>query len=137
MSLKEGQTNEISLTVTDNLTAEAATTLIRPGSDDKYPPVFSTANMVAAMEFAAGDMMKSLLKDTQLSVGVDVQIKHTSATPVGDTVKAIATFKGIDKGLYQFDVEAFDSGGSIGKGKHSRAIIELDRLMAGANKKLQ
>jgi fluoroacetyl-CoA thioesterase len=34
--------------------------------------------------------------------------------------------------LYKFKVEAFDPGGKIGEGEHTRAIISEERLMQGA-----
>lgn len=38
--------------------------------------------------------------------------------------------------LYHFKVEAFDNGGLIGKGEHTRAIVSTERLLKSANKRL-
>jgi len=39
--------------------------------------------------------------------------------------------------LYRFKVECFDTGGLVGKGEHTRAIIEFDRLVASSKKRVQ
>jgi len=39
--------------------------------------------------------------------------------------------------LYRFKVGAFDPGGKIGEGEHTRAIISMERLMKGAKARLQ
>ena len=39
--------------------------------------------------------------------------------------------------FYRFDVEAFDPGGSIGSAVHDRAIISVERLIAGARKRIE
>jgi fluoroacetyl-CoA thioesterase len=35
-----------------------------------------------------------------------------------------------------FEVIAEDEGGEIGRGKHKRAIVDSERLRAGANKRM-
>lgn len=100
--------------------------------EDDFPEVFATLRMVALMELAAARGMKKLLNAGQLSVGVGVDIKHLAATPVGVEVRATATFLGMAGKLYRFKVEAFDAGGLIGEGEHTRAIVSTERLLDGA-----
>jgi predicted thioesterase len=100
--------------------------------EDDFPDVFATSRMVALMELAAARAMKKLLNTGQLSVGVGVDIKHLAATPVGVEVRATATFRGMAGKLYRFKVEAFDAGGLIGEGEHTRAIVSTERLLSGA-----
>lgn len=102
---------------------------------DQYPPVLATSRMIALMELAAARMLVPLLQPGQLSVGVNVDIRHSAATPVGCTARAVATFVGQEGKLYRFRVEAFDDAGPIGEGEHTRAIVGLERLMAGAEKR--
>ncbi len=101
--------------------------------DDNFPPVMATARLVALMECSAAKVMKPILGDGKLSVGVNVNITHTAPTLEGDIAKATATFVGMEGKLYKFEVEAEDSGGLIGKCTHTRAVVSEDRLMAGAN----
>jgi fluoroacetyl-CoA thioesterase len=100
--------------------------------EDDFPEVFATSRMIALMELAAARGMKKLLDEGQLSVGVGVEVKHLAATPVGIEVRATATFLGMAGKLYRFKVEAFDAGGLIGEGEHTRAIVSTGRLLAGA-----
>jgi predicted thioesterase len=100
--------------------------------DSIFPEVFATSRMIALMELAAARAMLPILQPHQVSVGVLVTVKHISATPNGTTVKALATFKGMEGKLYKFFVEAFDDGGKIGEGDHSRAIVDKSRLIDGA-----
>lgn len=100
--------------------------------EDEFPEVFATSRMVALMELAAARCMKPLLGPGQLSVGVNVNISHLAATPKGVRVRAEATFTGMQGKLYAFELSAWDTGGLIGQGTHTRAIIASERLLAGA-----
>jgi len=104
---------------------------------DVFPRVFSTARMIALMETAGARALESRLQAGQLSVGVTVNIKHIAATPTHTKVSAQATFLGMENKLFKFKVEAFDPGGKIGEGEHTRAVIDTERLMRGARARLQ
>jgi fluoroacetyl-CoA thioesterase len=123
-----GEKGEASITVTHADTASA----VALSSQDTFPAVLATARMIALMEVAAARVLTPMLKDGELSVGVIVNIKHTAATPVGATAKAVATYLGVEGKLHRFRVEAFDDAGPIGEGDHARAIIATERLMTGA-----
>jgi predicted thioesterase len=99
---------------------------------DVFPEVFSTARMIALMETASGRVLWPLLQDGQHSVGVLVNIKHLAATPNHTQVSAKATFLGMEGKLYRFKIEAFDGGGKIGEGEHTRAVVDTQRLIQGA-----
>lgn len=105
-------------------------------SEDEFPEVFATSRMIALMELAAARMMKQLCQEKELSVGVGVNVIHIAATPVGENVKAIATFIRQEDKLYHFKVEVFDDGGLVGKGEHTRAVVNTERLINSAKKRL-
>jgi fluoroacetyl-CoA thioesterase len=100
--------------------------------EDDFPEVWATSRMIGLMEIAAARCMKPLLEPGQLSVGVGINIRHSAATPVNNKVSARATFSGREGKLYKFTIEAFDAGGKVGEGDHTRAIIFTQRLLAGA-----
>lgn len=106
-------------------------------AEDAFPPVFATSRMIALMEIAAARLMKPLLQEGQLSVGVEVDVRHTAATPIGHTVRAVATFEGHEGKLLRFKLQAFDAAGPIGEGAHTRAIVTTERLMLGAVRRSQ
>lgn len=99
---------------------------------DDFPEVFATSRMVALMELAAARLMKPLLGDNELSVGVNINVNHLAATPNKEEVKAIAIYKGMEGKLYKFEVELHDKGGKAGSGTHTRAIVKTERLIQGA-----
>jgi fluoroacetyl-CoA thioesterase len=126
-----GASQEATLVVAASDTARALA--ISP--EDDFPEVFATSRMVALMELAASRLMKPMLEEGQLSVGVGVNITHMAPTPVGATARAVATYLGPEGKLFRFKVEAFDDAGIVGSGEHTRAIISTERLMVGAERR--
>jgi fluoroacetyl-CoA thioesterase len=102
---------------------------------DTFPPVFATAQMIALMEVAGARTMKPLLQIGELSVGVEVNVRHSAATLLGDTVRATALFTGMQGKFYAFEVVAEDSRGEIGRGTHLRAVVSEQRLLDGIRKR--
>jgi fluoroacetyl-CoA thioesterase len=102
------------------------------GPSDVFPAVYATSRMIALMELAAARVLAPILGDGENSVGVTVDIEHTSPTPPGASVTAEARYLGRDGKLYLFEVVARDEAGIIGKGRHKRAIVIADRLKARA-----
>jgi predicted thioesterase len=88
--------------------------------------------MVALMELAAARVLRPHLGAGELSVGVSVDVMHTAATPPGATVTATARFLGREGKLFLFEVSAADNAGEIGRGRHKRAVVASERLVAGA-----
>lgn len=102
----------------------------------QFPKVFSTSRMIALMECAAAKAMISMLQPSELSVGIEVNINHISASPLEMAVYAIAKLIKADKNQFYFQVEAFDSDGLIGSGTHVRAIVDALKLEAKAQQKI-
>lgn len=130
--LEPGETAEVSFVASDNDMASA----MSASPDDSFPEVLATSRMIAVMELAGARLMKRILEPQQLSVGVGVYVKHLAATPNNTRVSAIATFLEREGKLYKFKVEAFDPAGKIGEGEHTRAIIDAERLLSGAKKRI-
>ena len=102
---------------------------------DRFPEVFATSRLIALMELAAARAMHASLQPGQLSVGVGLDVRHTAATPVGCTVRAVATYLRAEGKLLRFKVEAFDEAGLIGEGEHTRAVVDTQRLLGGAERR--
>ena len=117
-------------TVTAELTAEAA------GSGAL--PVFGTPFMAAMMENAALTAMQTFLAEDQGSVGTRLDISHDAPTPVGMTVTAEAEITAVSENgrMVDFRVSAWDEKGPVGKGTHTRAIIQNEKFLAKCNSKL-
>lgn len=99
---------------------------------DAFPPVFATSRMVALMELAAARVLRPHLGEGETSVGVSVDVVHTAATPPGVAVTATGKFVGREGKLFLFEVSAADNAGEIGRGRHKRAVVASERLVAGA-----
>lgn len=88
--------------------------------------VFSTPAMISMMEEASFLLLKKL---GYASVGTGVNIKHLRACLPGTEVWAEAVVEDIDRKAVTFSVTAYDSKGEIGKGTHSRFIIDPEKFM--------
>lgn len=97
--------------------------------------VFATPAMVALMEKAASQSVKSYINDGESTVGTLMNIEHISATPLGMVVKAESTLLEIEGRKLVFEVKAFDECGLIGKGRHERFIINAEKFMQKTNAK--
>ncbi|MBM3541514.1 MAG: thioesterase [Alphaproteobacteria bacterium] len=106
------------------------------GAEDSFPEVFATSRMVALMEICSARLMKAVVPVGKLSVGVGIDITHLAATPAGETVRAVSTFLGMDGKLYRFKVEILDRGGVVGRGTHTRAVVDAARLVEGAQRRM-
>ena len=91
--------------------------------------VYATPCMVALMEGAAVEALSEALAEDQSSVGIELNIQHTAATPVGMEVRAEAEVTAVDGRIITFEVRAFDEVGEIGKGTHKRAIINAQKFL--------
>lgn len=99
--------------------------------------VFATPAMVGLMEGACVAVVDRLLPETMTTVGIDLNIRHLAATPVGMTVRAVAELTEIDGNRLIFKVEAFDNKEQIGKGTHERYIVDIEKFSQKAEAKLK
>lgn len=115
-TLTPGLTGTASVTVTDDLTANA----FASGT----VAVYATPAMIALLEAAAVDALRGHLPEGHTSVGTHLDVRHLAATPVGMTVTATATLKEVDGRRLVFDVSASDEVEQIGSGTHERFIVD-------------
>jgi fluoroacetyl-CoA thioesterase len=94
----------------------------------EMPEVYGTPFMIYLMEVAASKAIREHLPAGWVSVGYEVNVRHTAATPVGRTVTASATVTSINGRFVTFAVEAYDGVAQIGAGTHVRAAIDLVRF---------
>lgn len=91
--------------------------------------VYATPCMVALMEGAACEAIAEAIPEGQTSVGIELNIQHLSATPVGHEVRAEATVTAVDGKIITFELKAFDEAGEIGKGTHKRCIVNSQKFL--------
>ncbi|EOX4909178.1 thioesterase family protein [Vibrio alginolyticus] len=102
--------------------------------DDSFPNVLATARMIALMEVTSARLMKPILATGEHSVGVGVNVTHLSATSIGAKVNIVSEFVRQEGKLYTFNVYLYDSNGLVGKGEHSRAVVNTERLEGKASR---
>lgn len=97
--------------------------------------VYATPAMIALMERASVAALEQCLRADQTSVGVEVNIKHLAATPVGMRVEARAEVIAIKGRRVTFRVEAWDAREKIGEGTHTRVIVDTARFIERVKQK--
>jgi len=117
-----GDTATVHTTVDQTNTAQAV------GSGSL--PVFATPMVIALMERAACEAIVNELAPGQSSVGTEINVAHTAASPVGAQVSATATVTQAKGRQVQFELIAHCGEQEIGRGTHTRFIIDAERFMA-------
>jgi predicted thioesterase len=92
--------------------------------------VFATPSMIALMEQAACLCLTDSLDDGKSSVGTEINIRHTAASPLGAEIIATAEIIAVSDRRIEFEVTAHDGKREIGSGTHTRAIVDTVRFMA-------
>jgi len=98
--------------------------------------VYATPCMAALMEGAACEAIADVLKEDSTSVGIELALTHSSATPVGLEVRAEAEVTAVEGKVITFHIEAFDEAGKIGEATHKRAIVATQRFLDKVYSKL-
>lgn len=128
-------------TLKANATAEITEVVTEDNTAIKYAsgtaPVYATPALVGLMEHAAVKAIGDQLPQGYSTVGISMNIKHTSATPVGMTVKAKVVLIDQDRRRLTFKIEGYDDAGSVGEAVHERFIIEAAPFIEKANAKLK
>lgn len=90
--------------------------------------VFATPALIALMESAAVSAIAPYLPDDHASVGIEVNVKHIAATPIGEGVVAMAEVTKIDGKRVHLEIRAWDEHELIGIGTHIRYVVEIDEF---------
>ncbi|MDD3221950.1 MAG: dihydrolipoamide acyltransferase [Clostridia bacterium] len=110
--------------VTEDMTASKGV----PGT----PDVFGTPMLVMMVENTCFKCMAQAAEEGEVSVGVTVDITHSSPTPVGMKVVCTAKVEKVDKKILTFSFEVKDEAGVIGTGTHVRAYVQKAKIEAKA-----
>ena len=133
-SLKPGLKFEFDFTIPETKTVP----YIYPESEEfqMMPRVFSTGFMVGLIEWACVRFVNNYIDwPREQSVGIDVNLNHTAATPPGLTVKVSGELLEVDGRKLTFSIAAHDGIDVISEGTHQRFIIDAEKFAARAAKK--
>ena len=121
--IKAGLEHRVDMTVT----AEDTALSYKSGGLE----VFATPGMIALMECTAFELLKNYGAD---SVGTELNVQHLRACLTGTEVWATSVIEEVNGNWVKFNVAAFDNKGEIGKGTHTRYIIDAEKFMAKLRK---
>jgi fluoroacetyl-CoA thioesterase len=133
-TLKPGLETELTFKVTDGKTVPA----LYPESPEfkAMPQVFATGFMVGFIEWACIKLVNPHLDWPQeQTVGTNINVSHTAATPPDMTVTARVKLVTVEGRRLVFEVEARDEKEPIGKGTHERFVIDKKRFDEKMSKK--
>ena len=99
--------------------------------------VFATPAMIALCEGCCAESVEDLLDEGMTSVGVKVDIEHLAASPLGASILCKSRLVAIDGRKLDFEVEIYDNVDLIGKGRHTRFIVDAERFVTKTYAKLQ
>ena len=98
--------------------------------------VYATPWFVRDVEHTCRDLILEHTDPGEESVGIEVAIKHTAATPPGMTVDITARVTEVEGRRVAFEIAAKDEIEPIGSGMHARFVVDvaktLDRVKAKA-----
>jgi len=97
--------------------------------------VLSTPRLIQLLEAAAIEAIQEFIPPDQLSLGIQVKIKHLSPTPLGKKVTAHALLKEVEENRLFFLVEAHDEMEKVAEGEHERILISKERFLKKVERK--
>lgn len=99
------------------------------------PPVFATAFMVGLMEWACMEALRPYMADGEISLGTNICVSHSAATPPGMLVEVEVTLLEVNGPRTKWSIVARDERDLIGKGTHERFTIDGAKFSAMVNQK--
>ena len=98
--------------------------------------VLATPVMITLIEAAALAAVEQLLPSGHQSLGIQLDVSHTAATPVGLRVTATAEVAQVQGRTITFRVAARDEFEPIGGGSHRRVVVSVSRFDERVQRKL-
>jgi len=98
--------------------------------------VLATPVMINLIEAAALAAVEHLLPSGHQSLGIQLDVSHTAATPVGLRVTATAEVTQVEGRTIAFRVMARDEFEPIGGGTHRRVVVSVARFDERVQRKL-
>jgi predicted thioesterase len=104
-------------------------------ADGTMPAVLSTPWLIWFLEHAAREAMLPLLEPGESTVGVQVDVQHLAATPLGERVTCRARVIHSEGTLISFQLEAHDEHERIARGVHKLRVIQVARFAERVKRK--
>ncbi len=111
---------------TQAVAAEHFASRVYPGT----PDVYSTPALGALVEATAAGWMAAQIEPEQMSVGTQIVINHTAATPPGLSVTVEVEVTAVEGRRVDFRWTAHDEREEVGTGTHQRFVVDRERFVA-------
>ena len=102
---------------------------------DGMPAVLSTPQLIGLLERTARQTLAPFLEPDERSVGMEIELRHLAATPLGAQVTCTVRVISVEGTQIGFQIEARDQHELIARGLHRRAVIHLDSFARRVQKK--
>ena len=133
-SLKPGLTLEFSFTIPETKTVPY---LYRESEEfQMMPKVLATGYMIGLIEWACIRFINHYIDwPREQSVGIDVKLSHSAATPYGLTVNVKGELIKVEGRKLTFSIVASDGVDVISEGTHERFIVDAGKFSSKVEKK--
>ena len=128
-SLQAGLTHEFKFKVPENKTVP----FLYPEASEFHvmPKVFATGYMVGLFEWTCIQAINPHIDwPREQTVGIDLKLNHTAATPAGLTVTVKVKLEAVEGRKLVFSIVADDGIEKISEGTHDRFIIDAVKFNA-------
>ena len=99
--------------------------------------VLATPVMINLFEAAALAACEHLLPAGHQSLGTQLNVSHTAATPVGMRATATAEVVSVEGRTIKFRVKAVDERDVIGEGTHERVVVNVAKFELRVQQKIE
>ncbi len=113
--LRPGVTAEIEVPVTEDMCPAFDGVVVHR--------VYATWSLAHHMEIAARKVLVPYLEEHEEGIGTHLTIDHLAPSPVGKTVRVVATCSQVDHKRVVCDVVAYESGRVIGRGQQIQRVL--------------
>jgi len=97
--------------------------------------VYGTPSMVEDIEYTCHELIQCHLDENENSVGTHVSVDHIGATLEGDTIEVKVAVVDIKGRTVSFEAEVKDTIEVVGRGKHNRFVVDIDKTFERLNAK--
>jgi predicted thioesterase len=94
--------------------------------------VVGTPFLIGYLEVAAARALLPYCEAGEVTVGTRIEVDHVAAALPGRPVTAEARLAGVDGRRVVFEVEVRQGSRLVMRGRHSRAVVKLEKLLARA-----
>lgn len=99
--------------------------------------VLATPVMINLIEAAALAACEALLPTGMQTLGTNLDVSHTAATPVGGLVVAVAEVSAVNGREIAFRIAVRDDIDEIGSGTHTRVAVTVEKFEARVARKAE